>query len=341
MSINKKAQIRYLTLDKCLRNTGRLWTWENLLDAVNEVLGEEINPKTKQPMKIAKTQLYEDLKDLEYRVYNAPIAKKKSGKTTYYSYEDKSYSIQNAPLNETEVRQLKSALQVLSRFKGIPQFEFINEIIPAIETKLGLVSLEREVMSFENNLDYEGSKFITLLFNAIVNKRSLTVEYQDFKSLLPYTISFHPYYLKQYNNRWFVFGYNEFTKNEYWNMALDRIKNIEESKAKYIETDVDWDYYFSDIIGVTKKEGAHPIEVKLWFAPSQAPYIITKPIHESQPPIHKMISNENGIEFTIKVVPNYELEKLILSFGETVKVLSPKSFQNRISKRINNSQTLY
>ena len=166
MSINKKAQIRYLTLDKCLRNNGRLWTWQNLLEAVNDVLGEEINPKTKQPMKIAKTQLYEDLKDLEYRVYNAPLKRNPDGKTVYYSYEDPNYSIQNAPLNETEAKQLKSALQVLSRFKGIPQFEFINEIIPAIESKLGLVSLEREVMSFENNLDYEGSKFITPLFNA-------------------------------------------------------------------------------------------------------------------------------------------------------------------------------
>lgn len=337
MSINKKAQIRYLTLDKCLRNNGRLWTWQNLLEAVNDVLGEEINPKTKQPMKIAKTQLYEDLKDLEYRVYNAPLKRNPDGKTVYYSYEDPNYSIQNAPLNETEAKQLKSALQVLSRFKGIPQFEFINEIIPAIESKLGLVSLEREVMSFENNLDYEGSKFITPLFNAIVNKRSLTVEYQDFKSPLPYTIAFHPYYLKQYNNRWFVFGYNEFTNNEYWNMALDRIKTIEEAKAKYIETEVDWEDYFYDLIGVTKKVDDELQTVKLWFSPSQAPYVITKPIHPTQ----KSKNTEDGLEVTINVVPNYELEKLILSFGETVKVLSPKSFQKAILGRISKSAGLY
>ncbi len=337
MSINKKAQIRYLTLDKCLRNRGRLWTWENLLDAVNDVLSEEINPKTKLPMKIGKTQLYEDLKDLEYRVYDSPIKRDKKGKTIYYSYEDPNFSIQNAPLNETETKQLKSALQVLSRFKGIPQFEFINEIIPAIESKLGLVSIEREVMSFENNLDYEGSKFITPLFNAIVNKRSLTIEYQDFKSPLPYNIAFHPYYLKQYNNRWFVFGYNEFTKNEYWNMALDRIKSIEESKVKYIITDVDWEEYFYDFIGVTKKANDELVEIKLWFSPSQAPYIVTKPIHPTQ----KSKNTEDGLEVTIKVVPNYELEKLILSFGETVKVLSPKSFQKTILGRINNSAGLY
>lgn len=336
MSINKKAQIRYLTLDKCLRNKGRLWTWENLLEAVNEVLGEELNPKTQQPMKIGKTQLYEDLKDLEYRVYNAPITKSQ-GRPVYYNYEDVNYSIQNAPLSETEMNQLKSAMQVLSRFKGLPQFEFINEVIPTIETKLGLVSIEREVMSFENNLDYEGSKWITPLFNAIVNKRCLIVEYQDFKSPMPYNITFHPYYLKQFNNRWFVFGYNDYSKNEFWNMALDRIKNIEEIEMQYRATIVDWEEYFYDFIGVTKRAYDEVIEIKLWFLPSQAPYIITKPIHATQ----KTKNSEEGLEVSIKVVVNYELEKLILSFGETVKVLSPQSLVDLISERVRKIGEMY
>lgn len=338
MSINKNAQIRYLTLDKCLRNAGRLWTWQNLLDAVNEVLGEEINPKTKLPMSIGKTQLYEDLKDIEYRVYSAPLKRTINGKTVYYSYEDLNYSIQNAPLSETEAMQLKSALQVLSRFKGLPQFEFINEIIPTIESKLGLISLEREVISFESNLEYSGSKFITPLFNAIVNKRALSIEYQDFKSHVPYIIAFHPYYLKQYNNRWFVFGYNEITKDQYWNMALDRIKAIEETNSRYIETDIDWFEYFDDFIGVTKKRDDQLQTIRLWFAPSQAPYVITKPVHPTQT---KVKSSVEGLEIVINVIPNYELEKLILSFGETVKVLSPTSFQKAILNRINSSASLY
>jgi hypothetical protein len=163
------------------------------------------------------------------------------------------------------------------------------------------------------------------------------VEYQDFKSPLPYTIAFHPYYLKQYNNRWFIFGYNELTKNEYWNMALDRIKTVEEGKTEYNEIEIDWEDYFYDIIGVTKKIEDEMQTVKLWFSPSQAPYVITKPIHPTQ----KCKNTENGLEVTISVVPNYELEKLILSFGETVKVLSPESFQKKIIDRIKKCDNLY
>lgn len=331
MSINKKALTRYLAYDRCLRNTGAKYTWKKLIDEANKALCEEGLEG------IGKTQFYADMQYMEMSEWKAPIEKYKDGRTVYFKYSDSTYSINNQPLNETEAKQLKSAIQVLSRFKGIPQFEFINEIIPAIESKLGLVSIEREVISFETNLDYEGAKFITPIFNAIVNKRALTVEYQDFKSPLPYTIAFHPYYLKQYNNRWFAFGYNETKKNEYWNMALDRIKTIEESKVEYIETNIDWEEYFFDLIGVTKKVNDELKDVKLWFSPSQAPYIATKPIHPTQ----KSRNTENGLEVTINVVLNYELEKLILSFGETVKVLSPQSLQETILSRINKSVEIY
>jgi hypothetical protein len=54
-------------------------------------------------------------------------------------------------------------------------------------------------------------------------------------------------------------------------MALDRIKTIEEAKAQYVETDVDWEDYFYDLIGVTKKVDDEVQTVKLWFSPSQAP----------------------------------------------------------------------
>ncbi|WP_395052679.1 helix-turn-helix transcriptional regulator [Flavobacterium sp.] len=338
MSVNKKAQIRYLTLDKCLRNFGRLYTWQNLLDEVNSVLADEIHPKTQQPMRIGKTQLFEDLKDLEYRVYNAPISKKAVGKAKYYSYDDPSYSIQNAPLNETEISQIKASLQLLSRFQGLPDFGFIDEVIPTIQKKLGIINLEKEIMSFDNNLDYEGSKHITPLFNAIVNKRVLTILYQDFKNPDPYEIIFHPFYLKQYNSRWFVFGYNEFMQNQFWNMALDRIKSVAESKFIYIESETDWEDYFYDIVGVTKAADRKLELISLWFAPSQAPYIITKPIHPTQTIVK---NNIDGLEIKIKVIPNYELEKLILSFANSVKVLSPKTLQDVIFEKLQKAIELY
>jgi predicted DNA-binding transcriptional regulator YafY len=324
MSTNKKAITRYQVYDKCLRNTTQKYNRERLTKEVNEALYEEGLDG------IGKTQFYDDLKFMTQSEWKAPIETYKDGRNAYYRYADPSYSISNQALNESEANQLKSAIQVLSRFKGLPQFDFIHEIIPNIEIKLGLVTLEKEVIDFESNIDYVGKEYITPLFNAIVNKRALTIAYQSFKSPSPFSIEFHPYYLKQYNNRWFVFGLNDFNKIESWNMALDRIKSIEESKTSYIESETDWSEYFDDMVGVTRIKDAVVENVKLWFHPDSAPYIISKPIHQSQ----KSINTELGLEVNIKVVLNYELESLILSHGERVKVIEPECLRLLIQKRI-------
>ena len=52
-----------------------------------------------------------------------------------------------------------------------------------------------------------------------------------------------------------------------------------------------------------------------------------KPIHETQK--HKWL-NEETLEIKIKVMPNYELERLILSYGDSVKVMEPKDLRQRI-----------
>ena len=54
-----------------------------------------------------------------------------------------------------------------------------------------------------------------------------------------------------------------------------------------------------------------------------------------------MVKVEGGFETSINVIPNYELEKLILSFGERIKVLAPKSIQKQIAQRLEKSNKLY
>ena len=99
----------------------------------------------------------------------------------------------------------------------------------------------------------------------------------------------------------------------------------------YISSDMDWEDYFSDFIGVTKKN-TEPIEVRILIKTElQAAYIHTNPLHQTQKSIKEVA---DGFETSINVIPNYELEKLILSFGENIKVLSPDSLKNIIQKRI-------
>lgn len=324
---------RYLVLDSCLSNRGRRYTWKDLLAEVNKAI-LEADPSADG---IGKTTFYEDLKAIEYDLFSAEIERFKEGRTTYLRYSDPNFSISKQPLNEAEIGQLKAAIQVLARFSGNPQFEWVHEMIPMLESKLKLGKVEKPVMSFENNPDYPGIAFITPIFNAIVHKRVLKFNYKDFKSELAYDFLLHPYFLRQYNGRWYIYGYNE-NQGRIENRALDRVKDLMEVDMEYRDDDRDWEDYFSDFIGVTRHED-EPIEVRIHINDNQqASYIQTNPLHQTQKPIREVVG---GFETSIKVIPNFELEKLLLSFGEKIKVLGPNSIKKKLAERLRNASLQY
>lgn len=333
MPINKSAFIRYQILDRCFRNTGRNYFFEDLHKEIDLAIAE-INPEGGG---ISRRQLLYDIAFMESSDgWEVPLERVKQGKKFIYRYSDPQFSINNQPLNQTEIKQVEAALFILSRFQGLPQFEWISEMIPMLENKLGISGENRKVIAYDSNIDYQGYDNIGPLFNAIINKRVLQITYQDFVSKKPYNLVFHPHFLKQYNNRWFVFGINENPPPdkadvEVWNLSLDRIQKIEEAGLPYRDTTTDWEAYFEDIIGVTRMAGRVPEEIKLRFGAASAPYVATKPLHPSQ----KQKWLDGGeLEIRIVVIPNYELESVILSFGENVQVLVPEWLAGKLAQRI-------
>lgn len=327
MSINKNALLRYQVLDRCFSNTGRNFYWQDLLNEINKAL-EEYNGKESE---IKRRQLFDDIKFMESdQGWSIPLERHKDGRKVYYRYSDKDFSISNQPLNESEKNQIEAAVAVLSRFSGAPQFEWVQEIVPVIQDRLGLKQNSKEVISIESNIDLQGIEYLGTLYDAIVNELVLKIEYQNFKSNESFELTFHPHFLKQYNNRWFAFGLNEEFEITTWNLALDRIQNIRQIQSDYIESEIDWNEYFFDIIGVTSPDDGEVEKIVLEFTKEQAPYIITKPLHPTQ----KYIWIDDRLRVEIEVIPNYELETLILSFGDSVRVKSPHFLKDRIKERL-------
>lgn len=326
MSVNKNALLRYRVLDKCFKNFSRKYYFDDLLDNVNEVLLYEDSTSGG----IQTRQLREDIRFMKSESgYSAPIEMFREGRKGYYRYTDPHFSINNTPLTPTEVEKLKSALVILQRLSGKEEFEWMNELAPLLQDQLGLLDVDKKVMSYESNIDYAGYSMISPAFEAIINKVVLRVVYKPFSGD-SYDIIFHPYYLKQYNNRWFLFGYNESTEVDTWNLPLDRIEHIEQTDKKFIENDLDWDDYFYDIIGVSKMS-EEVEEVELLFTKEQAPYVETKPIHPSQ----KSYQQDNGsLLVKLSVGLNFELQSQLLSFGDQVKVLKPQILSEQIKSRL-------
>lgn len=336
MSTNRHAIIRYNALDKCFSNFGRKFYFEDLFDEVNDALFDFDNKCTG----IKTRQLRDDIRFMKSEAgYSAPIETYydgERGRKAYYRYDDKKFSIHNMPLNETEARYLKSALAILQRFEGAEQFEWLSEIGPLLEDNFGLKDQDKKIISYDDNVDYTGYENLKPLFNAILNKRVLQINYVPFNKN-SFSITFHPYFLKQYNKRWFVIGFNQDFDNRKWVMALDRIKTIEGNDEKYISDNTDWDDYFFDVIGPTVKEGI-ALEIELIFSEEQAKYIETKPIHPTQ----KSKYLENGkLQVRLKLIPNRELEMILLSYGEKVEVIKPNFLRNIIEKRLKSALKCY
>ena len=328
--------IRYKILDKCFRNPGKKYFIDDLIKEVSKVLVE----MDSESNGISRRQILKDMEFMESSEgWNVELIRTYDGKRMYYKYADPNFSINNMPLNETEINQIQSVIQVLSQFKGMPQFEMMHEVLPKLQEGITKTNHSKPIMSFDANQYLKGIENIGELFNAITYKKVLLINYQDFKSENPYQIILHPYYLKQYNNRWFLFGYNPEKEKYDWNLALDRILEIKEKKGKYHNNDIiDWDDYFEDIIGVTKPEGKSAEKIKLLFNGDTCKYIESKPLHGSQ---KSKWNDDKSLEISLELIINFELERMILSYGENVKVISPKHLWNSIKSKLNRSLNQY
>ena len=234
MATNKHAIIRYQTLDKCFGNRGRKFFIDDLIRMCNEALFEFTgSEKYADPLNpgISRRQIFDDINFMESDAgYQIPLERIPEGKKVYYRYSEKDFTINNQPITDEEMTQLREMTFLLNRFKGLPQCEWMEELVTNLEDKFNIKGTSKSVISMESNAYVEGLKYLSPLFNAIINKQVLHIVYSPFgKPDCEWNI--HPYFIKQYNNRWFLLGLNN-DEEKISNIALDRIKSLDTISIK-------------------------------------------------------------------------------------------------------------
>lgn len=334
MPVDKNKMIRYQTLDRCFADTRHPYFMKDLQSACIEALERE----GVQYPDVSRRTIFNDIKDMEANsnwdvVFEEPG---RIGRCRYYRYADPNYSIWNYALTEEQLTQLKSILIMLRQFQGLPQYERLEEIIEQLQNKYKFALPDTgNVICFDTNPYVAGIEYLSQLFTAVVDKRCLLITYQPY-GWEPYTLTVHPYYIKQYNGRWFLLGLalreGKLCIN---NFALDRIKSVELSADAYIPGEIDFEDYFEDLMGVTRPD-CETVHILLSFSKSRFPYVLSKPLHGSQ-----MIIDQNRCQIQIEVKPSRELYQQLLSFGPDVEVLSPESVRNEMAQKITEMQNLY
>lgn len=328
MPVNKLALIRYHTIDACLSNRQKKWTLEDLIDRVSDALYEYegINSGVSKRTIQADMQLMRSDK----LGYNAPIIVRQK---KYYTYERADFSISKLPMNAADYEKLRDVVRVLRQFSAFEHFNELQDTLAKLENRL-MVSApqQRALIQFEHNRQLRGLEHLQNLYQNISRRRVVEIAYKSFRSAEAHTYTYHPYLLKEYRNRWFLLARRQEAPN-FITLALDRIEAVREAPdTPYIAYDGQpFEAYFSDVIGITKQPDEQPADVILRFALSDIPYILTKPLHHSQ---QVLAQDDNSITISIRVVQNFELEREILGYGETVTVLAPASLVENIRRRI-------
>ena len=332
MPTNKNALTRYKILDELLSDRHHFYDIHDLTEICNEEL---INKGLRA---VTQRCIEKDIVYMGYTPFSADIKRFQSNGKFCIRYVDPSFSIFKKELSDEESNLILEVLDTIGQFDGLAHFEWLERF------KIGLGLKKRpKVISFSNNPYLKNSNLLGVLFDNISNQVVVELEYHTFSDSTQKTIIFHPYLLKQYNNRWYILGAADSDK-KILTFALDRIDKVTPlPEAKFFPCEENLSERFEDIVGVTLYED-RPIEhIVFWVSDQSKDYIETKPIHGSQTPLRGDKSDQlfgkyphlqNGAFFSIDCIPNYELIRELCSFGKDLIVLSPATIQDEVFNRI-------
>lgn len=332
MPTNKNALTRYKYLDEMLSDRHHFYDIHDLTEKCNEKLITAGLPEVTQRC------IEKDINYLEYDPFFAEIERFRAGGRRCVRYADPSFSIFKKELSNEESNLILEVLNTIGQFDGLANFEWLQQF------KIGLGLKERpKVISFSNNPYLQNSNLLGVLFDCASNQVAVQLDYHTFSDTNKKTITFHPYLLKQYNDRWYIIGAADSDK-KILNFALDRIDKVTSlPNVKYMPCEEDLSERFEDIVGVTLYDNRKVEHIVFWVSNYSKDYIITKPIHESQKLIKDDMENNlrlkyahllDGAFFSIDCIPNYELIRELCSFGKELIVLEPTNVKADIFHKI-------
>lgn len=333
MPSNLSTHTRYRCIDRCLTGSTEGMSTEALLDACERDL-ELYADIRRRP---SRSTLHLDIKNLRSGVLgrSAPILYDRA--TNSFRYEDPQFTFFKDPLSATEQAALEHTLHILRTFDELDTVKTLENLVMRLG---GVLPSGQSIIHLDAAPGASGKHWRDMLFQSVLSKKAIRLMYHPFEFESPFWVVLSPYFLKEYNNRWFVIGYSHEQKLVF-TMALDRIVAIKPSISTFHkDPNFSSEKHFEHIIGVSKPFNETAPQRVLIKAPlKQASYIRTKPLHHSQKEM--TLNDEEAVCFEYALILNYELESVLLSMGEHVTVLEPESLRARLTDRLLKAQSNY
>ncbi len=183
-----------------------------------------------------------------------------------------------------------------------------------------------------------GAEYAQTVVDAMQQNRVLFVDYKPFQGE-KFELYLQPYAMRVYNQRWYVVGrFKESGKIR--NIALDRILRMEITDEVFVlPEDFDASDYYAHTVGIFVNEALKPQRVVLRTFAVSTEYMRTVPLHHSQREIATNGNEYSDFEYNLNLTP--ELTGKILSKGDWVEVLEPKSLREEVKKYADSISNLY
>lgn len=248
--------------------------------------------------------------------------------------------------NEKSRDDLMRFVQFCVHSAGFFPFSWVEHYFPYDKELLEIKNRKgkgEEAISSSLDHNLTNIKLLPFLHETIVSSMVLTIKYNvKYEEIL--TLTFHPQYLKEFNLRWFLFGYVEEdipdAPHEGFCIAIDRIQGKPKicSGKEYIPAPPNYyKNFFNDIYGVSIAPNSKPEDIVVRI---HNQYIfnltITKPIHHSQSMILDFGEHDGQCygEIKLHVRPNPEFIGRLLQMGEDYEVMAPESLRQTIAEKV-------
>jgi predicted DNA-binding transcriptional regulator YafY len=326
MSTNLHAALRYAIIDKCLRDHTRIYRWKDISQrCFDEMI--EVYPDFRAP---SRRQVYYDLENMKSGKlgYTAPIEASRARGIYYY---DRSFSIFRLSLTPGQAADISHAINLLSQMLKNARLQTIRSTLEVLREKINVSLYDgAQHVYFEESLNDLGIKWVDQLFNACKSKTALAIRYEPFNKPAE-NIYLSPYFIKEYNNRWYIIGYNDELRKVI-NLSCDRILEIRNSIRPFLPPEEGLhEKLYQNVYGITILENESVQEIRFRAKPLLSRYLITKPIHSSQ---KILSSDEAGTVFSLQLAINYEIVQKFLGYGADAYILQPKELADRIKQHL-------
>ena len=316
--------MREMVLDRCF-STGKEYTREELMAIVNKELAQ-------RDMLLIRSRntFSQDINEMNSKFHNlygvTGIVHEDRHKKRYYRYRDGIESIYNRELTAEEVEKLHEVRSLLQGLRGMVEMDWLDQMAARFEQKA--MPTSHPLASFEDSTAGDAKYFLTM-FNAIAHKQVMTIEYQRFGQDIKQRV-IYPYHLKQYRRRWYLFA--TILDHEYITcFSLDRfLSAAKNDDVPFVETDVDFNHFFDDIVGVTHPNDGKVEHIVLKGDTWVEHYLRTLPIH----PLQQLESlGDEGCRVTLDVMINNELIQELAFYGDHLRVESPQRLHDMMAER--------